>query len=132
MQRLPDVCGSALFLEAGPSSLHAVGELVGAAARDPCERDDAPLVAGSAGSGSGLRGEQRAVAGAVEEPPFSWFHHTQTLPSTPNAEWSPRNRLEASKGDRKGQMSIRINDQWRVCFRWTEAGPADVEIVDYH
>ena len=44
----------------------------------------------------------------------------------------PRNRLEALKGNRKGQMSIRINDQWRVCFRWTPAGPADVEIVDYH
>ena len=44
----------------------------------------------------------------------------------------PGNRLEALKGDRKGQMSIRINDQWRLCFRWTEAGPADVEIVDYH
>jgi proteic killer suppression protein len=44
----------------------------------------------------------------------------------------PGNRLEALKGDRKGQMSIRINDQWRVCCRWTEAGPADVEIVDYH
>lgn len=44
----------------------------------------------------------------------------------------PRNRLEALKGDRKGQMSIRINDQWRVCFRWTAAGPADVQIVDYH
>ena len=44
----------------------------------------------------------------------------------------PGNRLEALKGDRKGQMIIRINDQWRVCFRWTEAGPADVEIVDYH
>jgi len=44
----------------------------------------------------------------------------------------PGNRLEALKGDRKGQMSIRINDRWRVCFRWTEAGPADGEIVDYH
>lgn len=44
----------------------------------------------------------------------------------------PGNRLEALKGDRRGQMSIRINDQWRVCFRWTHAGPADVEIVDYH
>jgi proteic killer suppression protein len=44
----------------------------------------------------------------------------------------PGNRLEALKGDRHGQYSIRINDQWRVCFRWTEAGPADVEIVDYH
>jgi proteic killer suppression protein len=44
----------------------------------------------------------------------------------------PGNRLEALKGDRKGQHSIRINDQWRICFRWTGAGPQDVEIVDYH
>ena len=44
----------------------------------------------------------------------------------------PGNRLEELKGDRDGKHSIRINDQWRVCFRWTEAGPADVEIVDYH
>jgi proteic killer suppression protein len=44
----------------------------------------------------------------------------------------PGNRLEELKGDRAGQHSIRINDQWRVCFRWTETGPADVEIVDYH
>lgn len=44
----------------------------------------------------------------------------------------PGNRLEALAGDRKGQHSIRINDQWRVCFRWTKTGPTDVEIVDYH
>ena len=44
----------------------------------------------------------------------------------------PGNQLEALKGDRKGQHSIRINDQWRLCFRWTTAGPEDVEIVDYH
>jgi proteic killer suppression protein len=44
----------------------------------------------------------------------------------------PGNRLEALAGDRKGQHSIRINDQFRVCFRWTDAGPEDVEIVDYH
>jgi toxin HigB-1 len=44
----------------------------------------------------------------------------------------PSNRLEALVGDRQGQHSIRINDQWRVCFRWTEAGPEDIEIVDYH
>ena len=44
----------------------------------------------------------------------------------------PGNRLEALKGDRKGQHSIRINDQWRICFVWTEVGPSDVEIVDYH
>ncbi|UOK73529.1 type II toxin-antitoxin system RelE/ParE family toxin [Ancylobacter polymorphus] len=44
----------------------------------------------------------------------------------------PGNHLEALSGDRAGQHSIRINDQWRICFRWTEAGPADVEITDYH
>ena len=44
----------------------------------------------------------------------------------------PGNRLEALKRDRAGQHSIRINDQWRVCFVWTDNGPADVEIVDYH
>ena len=44
----------------------------------------------------------------------------------------PGNRLEALKGRRSGQYSIRVNDQFRVCFRWTEAGPTDVEIVDYH
>jgi proteic killer suppression protein len=44
----------------------------------------------------------------------------------------PGNRLEALKGDRKGRHSIRVNQKWRVCFRWTESGPADVEIVDYH
>ena len=44
----------------------------------------------------------------------------------------PGNRLEALKGDRAGQHSIRVNDQYRVCFRWTSAGAEDVEIVDYH
>ncbi len=44
----------------------------------------------------------------------------------------PANRLERLKGGRRGQHSIRINRQWRVCFTWTEGGPTDVEIVDYH
>jgi len=44
----------------------------------------------------------------------------------------PGNRLEALKGDRKGQHSIRINDQWRICFRWKDGDVFDVEIVDYH
>lgn len=44
----------------------------------------------------------------------------------------PSNRLEALKRDRIGQHSIRINDQYRVCFTWTETGPIDVEITDYH
>jgi proteic killer suppression protein len=44
----------------------------------------------------------------------------------------PGNRLEALKGSRKGQHSIRVNDQWRVCFCWRPDGPHEVEIVDYH
>lgn len=44
----------------------------------------------------------------------------------------PGNRLEPLKGNRSGQHSIRINDQWRICFIWTDGGPNDVEIVDYH
>jgi proteic killer suppression protein len=44
----------------------------------------------------------------------------------------PGNRLEALKGDRRGQHSIRINDRWRVCFTWREGSAHDVEIVDYH
>ncbi|MBW8302080.1 MAG: type II toxin-antitoxin system RelE/ParE family toxin [Hydrogenophaga sp.] len=44
----------------------------------------------------------------------------------------PGNRLEKLSGDRQGQYSIRINNQWRICFVWTEAGPEHVEITDYH
>lgn len=44
----------------------------------------------------------------------------------------PGNRLEKLKGDRAGSFSVRINQQWRICFRWTAAGPEDVEILDYH
>jgi proteic killer suppression protein len=44
----------------------------------------------------------------------------------------PGNRLEKLVGNREGQHSVRINKQWRICFRWTEAGPEDVEITDYH
>ena len=44
----------------------------------------------------------------------------------------PANRLEALKGGRRGQFSIRVNDQWRICFRWKESDAHDVEIVDYH
>jgi proteic killer suppression protein len=44
----------------------------------------------------------------------------------------PGNRLEALRGNRKGQMSLRINDQWRICFEWCDGRPERVEIVDYH
>ena len=44
----------------------------------------------------------------------------------------PGNRLEALRGDRRGQYSIRINDQWRICFEWQDGGPTHVGIIDYH
>ena len=44
----------------------------------------------------------------------------------------PGNHLELLRGDRAGQYSVRINEQWRICFLWTPSGPKDVEIVDYH
>ena len=44
----------------------------------------------------------------------------------------PANRLEALKGERKGQWSIRVNDQWRVCFVWNDGNASQVEVVDYH
>jgi len=52
--------------------------------------------------------------------------------SLDDLRFPPGNRLEALKGERRGQMSLRINDQWRICFRWSDGGVEDVEIVDYH
>jgi len=52
--------------------------------------------------------------------------------SLENLRVPPGNRLEALRGERKGQWSIRINDQWRICFRWEEGDAFEVEIVDYH
>lgn len=52
--------------------------------------------------------------------------------SLEDLRFPPGNHLEALKGDRAGEHSVRINDQWRICFVWTDQGPRDVEIVDYH
>lgn len=57
------------------------------------------------------------------------LHYAQTVDDLRSP---PANRLEALKGDLKGFFSIRVNDQWRVIFRWTRSGPEDVDIVDYH
>ena len=53
-------------------------------------------------------------------------------PVLEDLRFPPGNHLEELKGDRAGQHSIRINDRWRICFVWTDEGPANVEIVDYH
>jgi proteic killer suppression protein len=57
------------------------------------------------------------------------LHHARDLN---DLRAPPANRLEALAGERRGQHSIRVNDQWRICFRWSKEGPIDVEIVDYH
>ena len=58
--------------------------------------------------------------------------HLDSMEGLAHLRVPPGNRLEALTGDRKGQYSIRINERYRVCFRWSEVGPADVQIVDYH
>ena len=71
-------------------------------------------------------------------PQVVWNVAARRLTALDNAEnlqdlrQPPGNHLEALQGDPHGQHSIRINDQFRICFRWTEEGPEDVEIVDYH
>ena len=59
------------------------------------------------------------------------LHQLQAAVSLNLLRVAPGNRLEAFKGDRRGQHSIRINDQWRICFLWTGAGPENVTIEDY-
>lgn len=58
--------------------------------------------------------------------------HLDSAESVNDLTVPPGNRLEKLSGDRRGQHSIRINEQYRICFTWSEGGPADVEIVDYH
>ncbi len=60
------------------------------------------------------------------------FDQLDSILSLDELRVPPGNRLEALSGKRKGQFSIRINDQFRICFKWSETGPVDVEITDYH
>ena len=60
------------------------------------------------------------------------LHQLDAAVSLNSLRVPPGNRLESLKGDRKGQHGIRINDQWRICFVWTDAGPENVIIEDYH
>jgi toxin HigB-1 len=68
---------------------------------------------------------------AIERPARRKLEMLEAADQLSDLKVPPGNRLEALKGERRGQYSIRINDQWRICFRWDE-GAADVEIVDYH
>ena len=69
--------------------------------------------------------------GDIQERAFSKLDDLEQADSLLDLAVAPGNRLEALKGQRKGQHSIRINQQWRLCFRW-EGGAHDVEIADYH
>lgn len=69
---------------------------------------------------------------SIERPALRKIVQLDLAQSLNDMRVPPGNRLEALVGDRKGQWSVRINDQFRICFRWTDEGPADVEIVDYH
>ena len=69
---------------------------------------------------------------SIERPALRKLVQLDLAQSLNDMRVPPGNRLEALGGDRKGQWSIRVNDQFRICFRWTDEGPADVEIVDYH
>jgi proteic killer suppression protein len=69
---------------------------------------------------------------SVERTALRKLIHLNRAASLKDLALLPGDRLEALSGDRKGQHSIRINDQYRICFVWTESGAEDVEIVDYH
>lgn len=68
----------------------------------------------------------------IERPALRKLVQLDLAQSIGDMQAPPGNRLEALSGNRKGQWSVRINDQFRICFGWTNKGPADVEIVDYH
>ena len=70
--------------------------------------------------------------GGIEKPALRKLDMLHQARDVGDLRAPPANRLEALSGDRKGQYSIRVNDQWRLCFIWTEEGPADVELIDYH
>lgn len=76
--------------------------------------------------------EVRRLPRAVQEAGRRKLKLLDAVPSLDSLRVPPGNRLEPLKGDRKGQWSIRINGQWRICFRWQEGDAFDVEIVDYH
>jgi toxin HigB-1 len=74
----------------------------------------------------------RRLPQAIQKAALRRLQHLQAANTLDDLASVPGNRLEALRGNRRGQHSIRINDQWRICFRWTPRGAADVAIVDYH
>jgi len=78
----------------------------------------------------GMRSKR--LAGDIQETAFRKLAQLDQAQSITDLRVPPGNRLESLRGDRADQYSIRINQQWRVCFLWTKDGPADVEVAGYH
>jgi proteic killer suppression protein len=83
-------------------------------------------------NGVDSKGARRLVPAALRQKALDKLTLLDAAVSLDQLRVPPGNRLELLRGNRGGQHSIRINDQYRICFRWTVAGPTDVEIVDYH
>ncbi len=78
------------------------------------------------------RGRSKRIPSEIQRIALRKLLQLHAAVSLENLKIPPGNRLEELKGPRKGQHSIRINDQWRICFRWNNGNVLDVEIVDYH
>ncbi|HOT29183.1 MAG TPA: type II toxin-antitoxin system RelE/ParE family toxin [Candidatus Ozemobacteraceae bacterium] len=78
------------------------------------------------------RGRSKRIPSEIQRIALRKLLQLHAAVSLDNLKIPPGNRLEELKGPRKGQHSIRINDQWRICFRWNNGNVLDVEIVDYH
>lgn len=78
------------------------------------------------------RDRSRKLPHVIQQRAFAKLNQIDAAMRIEDLRLPPSNRLEPLKGDRVGQCSIRINDQWRICFRWTGADAEDVEIMDYH
>lgn len=76
--------------------------------------------------------KSRAFPGDIQDRALRKLRQLEASQTVDDLKNPPGNRLEALKGDRTGQMSIRINNRWRICFVWEETEAHDVEIVDYH
>jgi proteic killer suppression protein len=74
----------------------------------------------------------RKIPGDIQDRALRKLRQLDAAAAIEDLRNPPGNQLEALKGDRTGQMSIRINDQWRICFRWVDGDATDVEITDYH
>lgn len=83
-------------------------------------------------NGENTKAARKLCPSSIWEVAARKLDQLDSVTALPELRIPPNNKLEALSGDRKGQYSIRINDQYRICFAWTNLGPDQVEIVDYH